>query len=467
MGDCLAGRDYRAISRWCTGIISNKQSNISYCGRVVMIEQHHIDIIAMPYVPGVTRGAIQHGGETNIANRILILRQQDIEAIFEPPLGFVVVEGAPFSHTMIRFMSMGVPTVIISEQHAELLKEGMEVMLNGATGQITTKISEDVESETGTLSVSRQPLTTTDGVPIHLRASVRNQEAAQRSRIEGAESIGLVRSEFLMPDDGSVPDSAFYTHAFGQICEAASPLPVTIRLLDVAADKIPAWMPALDSVGGALGLQGVRLYGIEPMKSVCQAQLSAINSLSDSYDIRVLIPYLVRHEELHYWVNFIRQQLSKPLPLGAMAETPASALDLANWFDLVDFVAVGCNDLMQCLFAADRDRAELRDYLDPYAPLLWRFMQQIATVAETQLDRIQLCGVLAQLPCVLPILLGLGYRAFSVEATLIPYLRQTITTTNVAEAQRLAQQICAASDSRQVLELLGLHDGSYQPFLVP
>lgn len=431
------------------------------------MKQHHIDIIGMPYVPGVTQGAIQHGGETNIANRILILQQQDIDSISAPPLGFVVVEGAPFSHTMIRFMSMGVPTVIISEQQAELLNEGMEVMLDGASGRITAGITDFVSPIEASPDTFDKSLVTADGMPVLLRASVRNQEAAKRSRLEGAESIGLVRSEFLTPDGGGVPDSAFYTHAFGQICEAAAPLSVTIRLLDVAADKIPAWMPALDSVGGALGLQGVRLYSIEPMKSVYQAQLEAINSLSERFDIRILIPYLVRHEELRYWADNIRKKLSKPLSIGAMAETPVSALDLANWFDVVDFVAIGCNDLMQCLFAADRDRAELRNYLDPYAPLLWRFMQQIAMAAEAQLDRIQLCGVLAQLPGVLPILLGLGYRAFSVEAMLIPYLRQTITTTNVADAQQLAQRICAAKESRQVLELLGLHDGSYRPYLAP
>ena len=431
------------------------------------MKQHHIDIIGMPYVPGVTQGAIQHGGETNIANRILILQQQDIEAIFEQPLGFIVVEGAPFSHTMIRFMSMGVPTVIISEQQTELLKEGMEVMLDGASGRITAGMTDfvsPIEASPGTFDKS---LVTADGMPVLLRASVRNQEAAKRSRLEGAESIGLVRSEFLTPDGRVVPDSAFYTHAFGQICEAAAPLPVTIRLLDVAADKIPAWMPAIDSVGGALGLQGVRLYSIEPMKSVYQAQLKAIDILSERFDIRILIPYLVRHEELRYWTDNIRKKLSKPLSIGAMAETPVSALDLANWFDVVDFVAIGCNDLMQCLFAADRDSGELRDYLDPYAPVLWRFMQQIATAAEAQLDRIQLCGVLAQLPGVLPILLGLGYRAFSVEAKLIPYLRHTITTTNIADSQQLAQRICAAQESRQVLELLGINAETYRPFLVP
>ena len=207
------------------------------------MKQHHFDIIGMPYVPGVAQGAIQHGGETNIANRILILQQQDIDSISEPPLGFVVVEGAPFSHTMIRFMSMGVPTVIISEQQAELLKEGMEVMLDGASGRITAGISDSVSPIEASLGTFDKSLVTADGMPVLLRASVRNQEAAKRSRLEGAESIGLVRSEFLTPDGGGVPDSAFYTHAFGQICEAAAPLPVTIRLLDLAADKIPAWMP--------------------------------------------------------------------------------------------------------------------------------------------------------------------------------------------------------------------------------
>lgn len=431
------------------------------------MKQHYIEITGMPYVPGVTSGAIQYCGAKNIANRILLLRQEDLDMVFEAPLGFIVIEGAPFSHTMIRFMSMGLPTIIINEQQAETLEENEKVQLNGSTGLITSNLTENVEPEYETFSDSKQPLITSDGISVYLRASVRTHDAAQRSRLEGAESIGLVRSEFLNPDDGSLPDSAFYTHAFGQICEAAAPLPVTIRLLDVAADKIPAWMPALEGVGGALGLQGIRLYGIQPMKQVYLAQLIAINNLSEKYDIRVLIPYLVRHEELRYWTEFIRQKLSKPMAIGAMAETPASALDLANWFDLVEFVAIGCNDLMQCLFATDRDRGELRDYLDPYAPVLWRFMQQIAMNNKEQLDKVQLCGVLAQLPGVLPVLLGLGFRAFSVEASLLPYLRQTVNSTYVVEAEKLVRQICAAKESREVLALLGLNDQSYQPYLAP
>ena len=319
----------------------------------------------MPYVPGVARGAMQHGIGPDSANRILITRQHDIETLVDAPSGFIVIEGAPFSHAMIHLMSMGLPTVIINEQQAKLLQEGREVMIDGASGQISVETNTAAAPPGATLTSLNEGPVTADGVTVTLRASVRNQEVAHKALLAGAESIGLVRSEFLIPDDQQQPDSAFYIQAFRQICEAAEPLPVTIRLLDVAADKTPPWMPAHDGIGGALGLQGVRLFGFEPMKSVYLAQLDAINSLSDNYDIRILIPYLVRYEELVYWSKFIRAQLAKPLPLGAMVETPASALDLANWFDQVDFVAIGCNDLMQCLFAADRDRAELRDYLDP------------------------------------------------------------------------------------------------------
>lgn len=431
-----------------------------------MTKSQELEITGMPFVPGVVRGTIYHVSKQDLADRIVILQQQDIERITDPPLGFVVIEGAPFSHTMIRFMSMGRPTVIISAQQAQMIQDGMELIVNGTTGRISTSISEVIEAAPAAkFASSSLPHKTADGITVHLRASVRNALAAERCRLAGAEAVGLVRSEFLIPENGTVPDTAFYAHAFGQICEAAAPLPVTIRLLDVAADKIPAWMPALDSVGGALGLQGVRLYSIEPMKQVFQAQLLAIDNLSQQYDIRILIPYLVCYEELNYFVDLIRQHLTRPVAVGAMAETPAGVLDIANWFDLVDFVAIGCNDLMQCLFATDRDCPEVRDYLDPYAPVLWRFMQQIARAAGTHLEQVQLCGVLAQLPGVLPLLLGLGYRAFSVESVLLPHLQQIISTTNVVEARQLVQKICAAKNSHEVLHLLGLPAQGYRPFL--
>jgi phosphoenolpyruvate-protein kinase (PTS system EI component) len=111
---------------------------------------------------------------------------------------------------------------------------------------------------------------------------------------------------------------------------------------------------------------------------------------------------------------------------------------------------------MQCLFAADRDLPELSAHLDPYAPVLYRFLRQAAEAAGENLGNVQLCGLLPQMPGVLPVLLGMGYSAFSVEPMMIPYLARITAETSQSQAQVLVDEICAAKESREVRELLGL-----------
>ena len=114
---------------------------------------------------------------------------------------------------------------------------------------------------------------------------------------------------------------------------------------------------------------------------------------------------------------------------------------------------------MQCLFAADRDIEQLRHYLDPYSPQLYAFLQQAAASAAGNIERVQVCGLLAQFPGVLPVLLGLGFRNFSVAPAVIPHLAATVKDVDLDQARELARQVCAARDSQQVGELLGLRAG--------
>jgi len=407
-----------------------------------------IQIQGMPYVAGVAHGVLQRKLDSVTPQSILVVSQDDIPSITSLPAGFVLVDGAPLSHTTIGLLGHGIPTVIVSEQALVDLTDGMELSIDGVAGIISndpTAVSSPAAiTSTATLG---EAINTADGEPVYLRASVRNIDAARKARDVGVESIGLVRSEFFMPEDGSVPDARYYREVFTALCEAAEPLAVTIRLLDVAPDKNLKGLLPDDVVGGALGMQGVRLFSTEPVRSMLDAQLQAINELTQHYHIRILIPYLVNRQELEYWTNYINKALTRPVPVGAMVETPAGVLDLQNWLDITDFVSIGCNDLMQCLFAADRDRAELRQYLDPYAPLLYRFLALITPTTTEQAARIQVCGLLPQLPGVLPVLLGLGFRAFSVDAALVPYLAQTIQSTSIAEARQLADKVCQARES--------------------
>jgi len=409
---------------------------------------------------------LQQGTAQASPGDILVVAQRELGRFAQRPAGVLVVEGAPFSHGMIELRGLGVPAAIISAAQAALLQFGTLVLLDGATGLVTTDLGAGQEGPAApTAAVPGQLLLSADGEAILLRASVRTTTAARHALLAGAESIGLVRSEFLLPPGNAVPTEGFYRHAFTELCSAAAPLPVTVRLLDLAADKMPGWLAPGRPAAGVLGLQGARLFGVSEVGEVLRAQLAALDALASRFELRVLIPYLVRFEELRHWAGYVRQRLSSPIPIGAMAETPAAALDLANWLEIADFAALGCNDLMQCLFAADRDRPELRDYLDPYAPVLYRLLLQVAEAVQADLDRVQVCGVLPQLPGVLPILIGMGYRAFSVDAGLIPFLAQAVRQTRVAEAERLAEAVCAAKESRQVAEIAGLADGGRMPFL--
>ncbi len=410
-------------------------------------------VYGMPYVAGRACGVLQYGLNTDPAGRIVMLDTPVPGPLPQPPAGIVVVNGAPLSHAMIPLLGSGVPTVLVTPAQATVLREGVEVLLDGSTGMITAPCA---AVEVGP-PPALLPAVTTDGTRVTLRVSARDPHSVQRAVALGAESIGLVRSEFLAPADVRQRlDAAFYRQAFAAICAAAAGLPVTIRLIDIAVDKQPAWLPAQAGVGGVLGRQGVRLYTEPSVHAIYQAQLQAIDKLSVECELCVLLPYVADRVELEFWYRDIQAQLSRHLPVGAMAETPAAALALGAWLEVAEFAGLGCNDLMQCLFGADRDRPELAHYLDPHAPALYRFLHQVARGMQGQGERVQLCGVLPQLPGILPVLLGLGFRVFSVEAAQLPWLTQSIAQTDIGAAQELAAQVCRAQSSQVVRELLGL-----------
>ena len=411
-----------------------------------------IHIIGAPYVPGCARGRVQRGLQDSSAGKIVLLEQPP-EYISGPlPAGFVMVDGAPFSHKQIVLLGSGVPCIQVTRSQASELQDGMELVLDGTTGLLTTDLSAPL--------IRHEPpaagglITTRDGMAVSLRVSARSRQAVQQAVDFGAGAIGLVRSEFLVPHDGHMPDAAFYRTVFRQLCEAAAGLPLTIRLFDVAVSKRPAWLHLPPGDAGVLGRQGVRLYADEPVRGIVRAQLRAIAELSAEFELRILLPYVADIAELQYWYDDISCQLGRPVAIGAMAETPAGCLQLREWLDVVGFAAIGCNDLMQCLFGADRDQPGLQRYLDPCSPALYRFLQHVADDVVDRTDAVQLCGVLPQLPGILPLLLGLGYRSFSVEATLLPYLWQTIADTHTEEARALARQVCGSRSSGEVRELL-------------
>jgi len=406
----------------------------------------------MGFVPGIARGKLIRKPATD---GILLADHKILKGMSALPAGCVLVDAAPFSHASIALLSRGIPTVMVSAKEASQLHEGLEVALDGASGQVLPIGAHDAD-----LTPSPPPvpceLRTLDGEPVDIRASVRSAATARLARERGLATIGLVRTEFLLPEAGAMPDRAFYAEAFERVLEAAHPLPVTFRLLDLAPDKHPTWASALPA-SGPLGLHGSRLYGHPAVWPVVEAQLQALGPLSRRYKTGLLVPNVDTVEQFQYWRASINALLPDPgVSVGAMLETAGAALAVDRFLATADLVGFGLNDLMQSLFGADRDMPAVRAQLDPYAPALYRFLRGTAELAGPGVKQVQLCGILPQLPGVLPVLLGLGYRTFSVDVAHAPYLARTVATRSLAQDCVLADAVCAAASGQAVADLLGV-----------
>jgi phosphoenolpyruvate-protein kinase (PTS system EI component) len=410
----------------------------------------------MAFVPGVVRGKLTRNPATK---DVLLADHKILQGMSASPAGCVLLDATPFSHASIGLLSRGIPTVIVGAEEALQLDEGLEVILDGASGRVLPLQADDADLTPFPPPVPCN-LRTLDGELVDMRASVRSVAAAHLARERGVAAIGLVRTEFLLPDAGMMPDRAFYAEAFEAVLEAAYPLPVTFRLLDLATDKHPSWASVLPDTS-PLGLHGSRLYRHPVVRAIVEAQLQALELLSRRFTVGLLVPNVDTVEQFQHRRASINTALSdRGVSVGAMLETAGAALAVEGFLATADLVGFGLNDLMQSLFGADRDLPAVRAHLDPYAPALYRLLRLTAELAGPGVNRVQLCGILPQLPGVLPVLLGLGYRTFSVDVAHAPYLARTVATRSSAEDRGLAQAVCAAASGRAVADLLGVwHEG--------
>lgn len=409
---------------------------------------------ATPYVPGRGRGRLERGPVPEPAGRVLVVAVADLPEVvsYPPPAGLAVVAGAPLSHPMLRLFALGCPVVILGPDQAESLPYGRTVTLDGGLG-LLAEDGEAMREEAGERGGTRGPR---DRMAVTLAASVSDAEGARRARERDAGAIGLVRSEYLYPADGRVPDVAYYRRALGDITEAAGPLPVTVRLPDLSVDKPVPWLGSLPGFASPLGRHGSRLFAVEPVASAVRAEAEVVGELAAERPMHLIVPFLTTVAEYTHWRGELAPELSPAVAVGAMIETPAAGREINAFLAAADFAVIGCNDLMQSLFAADRDLPEVADLLDRYSPVMLRFLAAMAAAAGDDRGRVTVCGLLPQLPGLLPVLLGLGFRTFSVEPLLIPHLWATVAATEGETARRLAERVCDAADAREVREVLGL-----------
>lgn len=417
-------------------------------------------VTGLPYIPGRAIGRLCFAADAD-AGAIAVLAWTQLDSLRGTPEAIIVVEPAPLSHSMIRLFGRGRPVVCVDEEQFRDLEEGVTVLVDGDHGTVRECApgeEVDWQAEVAAWPVNHAPLQTADGVAVQLRASVASAAGAKAARTRGATAIGLVRAEYLVADGPAPPGPEDYETALSNLCRAAAPLAVTLRLSDYGVSKRPTWLePGLAL--SPLGRQGLRWFDHPQVAHVVEAQLQAVARLSGQWPLSVLLPFVTLAEESACWRQWARRRLPAGVAVGVMAETPAAVLSIGELLRDADCVGIGCNDLLQGLFEADRDLPEVRTLLDPYAPAVYRLLHAGAEAAGPQCARIQLCGLLSQLPGVMPILVGLGFRAFSVEPLLLPWLDAQVRAVDSEQAQVLARKVCAAGSGAEVRQRIGLAPG--------
>jgi phosphotransferase system enzyme I (PtsI) len=379
--------------------------------------------------------------------------------------GFVTDVGGKTSHTAIVARSLDIPAVVGAREASRIIRQDDWVIIDGDSGVVLINPSPIVleeyrfrqrqsELERARLSRLRHtPAVTLDGERVELLANIELPGDAAAALEAGAVGVGLFRSEFLfMNRGGGLPGEDEQFEAYRAAVEAMNGLPVTIRTVDIGADKSLDRMSVSElrhehALNPALGLRAIRWSLSEP--GMFRQQLRAILRASAYGKVRLLVPMVAHLSEARHTLEALcraRQQLveaGKPyadIEVGAMVEVPAAALILPSLLKLFDFVSVGTNDLIQYTLAIDRADETVAHLYDPWHPAVLRLVAQTISQARAAGKSVSVCGEMAGDPAFTELLLAMGLRSFSMHPSQIASIKQRVLRTDARRwAARLDQ----------------------------
>ena len=383
--------------------------------------------------------------------------------------GFVTDVGGKTSHTAIVARSMDIPAVVGARSASHLIKQDDWVIIDGDAGVVLVDPSPILLAEYGFKQrqgeVERErlsrlkntPAVTLDGQKIELLANIEQPEDTVAALKAGAVGVGLFRSEFLfMGRSGNLPDEDEQYQAYCRAVEGMQGLPVTIRTVDVGADKPlerGVSRAGEDHLNPALGLRAIRWSLAEP--AMFLAQLRAILRAAAHGPVNLLIPMLAHASEIRQTlalVNRTREQLDNSgtpygrVKLGAMIEVPAAALTIPLFLRHFDFLSIGTNDLIQYTLAIDRADEAVSHLYDPVHPAVLHLLASTIAQCNAQGKGVSVCGEMAGDVSLTRLLLGLGLRSFSMHPSQILAVKQQILRCDTTRLQTWAQSVLAAED---------------------
>ncbi len=389
-------------------------------------------------------------------------------------LGFATESGGRTSHSVIMAQSLGIPAVVGSPDLLAHVADGDLVILDGYAGEVwvnpnaqtlaayRTKVAEAEAGRRQLLGLRDFPAVTVDGRRIELAANLGRPRDLAAAVENGAEGVGLYRTEFLFMDRTALPTEEEQVEAYKSVAEGMGGRPVIIRTLDIGGDKQIPYLEMPLEPNPFLGWRAVRICLDRP--ELFKTQLRAIWRAGVTGNVRVMFPMISGLEELRRAKALLveaREELAsqgemmaEQIPVGVMIELPSAALMAEKLGREVDFFSIGSNDLTQYTLGVDRMNSRIARLYDPLHPAVLRLIQTVVNAAHGQGKWVGICGEIAGEPGLAPLLLGIGLDELSMSAQAIPLVKRVVCQVGQRACRAVAERALEAETAAEVRELL-------------
>ncbi len=402
-------------------------------------------------------------------------------------LGVVTDVGGRTSHVAILARSLGIPAVIGLENFSTQAASGEPLIIDGTAGTVIVNPSpatfrDYLERKQRYDYLERElegyrclPALTPDGRRIALRANIEGPDEIGVVREQGAEGVGLFRTEFLFLPVALPPDEESQYQAYRAAAEGMAPHPVTIRTLDVGGDKYVPELNLVDEANPAMGLRAVRFSLRE--QTLFRTQLRSILRASAHGRVKVMLPMISGIAEIRACrelIDEVRRELADEgfvvggeIPVGIMVETPAAVLLAEPMAGEVDFFSVGTNDLIQYCLAVDRGNEHVAYLYEPLHPAVLRALDMVCRAAAAAGIEVSICGEMAGEELYAAVLLGLGFTELSMNPPAVGRVKRLIRQMPYREARELVDLLLQLPTTGQVAGVLQEELGRRFPAIFP
>jgi phosphotransferase system enzyme I (PtsI) len=388
--------------------------------------------------------------------------------------GFITEIGSRTSHSAIMARSLEVPAVVGAGPAIADIRNGATVILDAVEGRIIVdptagqlsayaRKKDDYDRRKADMAkLKDRPSVSKDGHRVELAANIGSVEDVQKALDNGAEAIGLFRTEFLYMGRSSLPTEEEQYQTYKRVLEKMNGKPVVIRTLDIGGDKELPYLELPKESNPFLGLRALR-FCLE-RKDVFRTQLRALLRASAHGNLKIMFPMIAVLEEWRAATAVLAEERSKLLQEGAsvaerietgmMVEVPSAAISAFLFAKEVDFFSIGTNDLIQYTMAADRMNENVSYLYQPCHPSILRLIQMVIQAAEQEGKWVGMCGEMAGDPAAIPLLLGLGLHEFSMSAGAVLPAREQIAALSRSEWKPLAERTLRMSSHEEVRQFV-------------